>query len=308
MVHLDGTFTYTVPATMYDTGGTDTFTVTATNAGTYPHLHGISGFLNVITFGWLGDDGHDVSTAVTLTINAAPIPAIPAYTLGTVDHGTAPSPAACTSPTPTKTPSPTTSTVGPPTQRGTQRHHRDLHLHPDADRATRSIGRGRHPDQLADDFTVTVDDSHGGVITVPVTVSIDPANLAPAMTLVVSDPNSDGSVDVLVTVNDPDTDPVTYLVIHDPAYGTLTPTPGGYTYTPTDDARHAAAATPSVDTDSFQITASDRHHGIDTEVVTVTISPANIAPEGLTESVARPTRAPVSSPAPSPARTPTATR
>ena len=204
VVHPDGTFTYTVPATMYDTGGTDTFTVTATDAGTYPHLHGISGFLNVITFGWLGDDGHDVSTAVTLTINAAPIPAIPAYTLGTVDHGTGAIPGS-------------------------------LHVtDPDQDTLTYNVNGGpadgsvvlnattgtftytptpiaRHeasaedatPDQLADDFTVTVDDSHGGVITVPVTVSIDPANLAPAMTLVVSDPNSDGSVDVLVTVNDP---------------------------------------------------------------------------------------------------------
>ncbi len=35
------------------------------------------------------------------------------------------------------------------------------------------------PDQLADTFAVTVDDSRGGVLTVPVTVTIDPAQHPP---------------------------------------------------------------------------------------------------------------------------------
>lgn len=94
------------------------------------------------------------------------------------------------------------------------------------------------------------------------------------MTMVVSDPpDGAGTVHVIVTVTDPDNDPTTYLVVHDPAYGTLTPpTPDGYDYNPP----NAAAVSPGVETETVTVTASDLHHGTDTETATVTISPANI--------------------------------
>ena len=75
------------------------------------------------------------------------------------------------------------------------------------------------------------------------------------------------------TATDSDLDPIVYLVGHDPSYGSLAPTPGGFIYTPTSEARQAAAATPGVDTDTFQVSASDLHGGIDTETATVVILP-----------------------------------
>ena len=291
----DGTFTYTVPHSMYHTGGTDTFTVTATDAGSLAHIHGVSGLLNAITFGRFGSAGHTATTTVTLNIaavNAAPIPGSPAYTLDDVDHstGTVPGEIHATDPdndllTYTVAGGPADGTVTINHTAGTFTYTPTLIARHEA------AAESATPDQLADNFDVTVDDGHGGTLTIPVSVAIDPTNAAPALSLVVSDPNSNGTVDVLVTATDPDSDPVTYLVVHDPAVGTLTPTPGGYVYTPSADARHAAAATPGIDTDTFAVRASDLHHGIDTETATVTISPANVAPSGLTQTVNVPTPA-----------------
>ncbi|MCV7151621.1 Ig-like domain-containing protein [Mycolicibacterium pyrenivorans] len=280
VVNPDGTFTYTVPTTLYTTGGTDTFTITATDLNSSGHIHGLRGLLNNITFGLVGSPGHTAATTLTLDIAAAtaPIPATPAYTLGTTQPstGAVPGEVHVTDPdldldslTYTVTGGPVDGNVTLDAVTGaftytptpTARHEAS------AESAT--------PDQLADTFAVTVDDSRGGVLTVPVTVTIDPLNTPPSMTLVASDPDSLGTVHITITVTDPDTDPVTYLVIHDPAYGTLTPTPGGYDYTPTAEARLAAAATPGIVTETFQLQASDAHHGTDTETATVTISPAN---------------------------------
>lgn len=126
------------------------------------------------------------------------------------------------------------------------------------------------PDQLQDSFTVRATSADGVVTSVPVSVGVDPANAAPVMNLVVSNPESDGTVHVSLAANDPDNDPVVYMVVHDPAYGTLTRVPGGYTYTPNAEAVSAGA-------DSFQIMATDLHHGSDTQTATVTVGPVSTA-------------------------------
>ncbi len=104
VVNPDGTFTYTVPTTLYTTGGTDTFTITATDLNSSGHIHGLRGLLNNITFGLVGSPpGHTAATTLTLDIAAAtaPIPATPpAYTLAPPNRAPVPCPAKSTSPTP----------------------------------------------------------------------------------------------------------------------------------------------------------------------------------------------------------------
>ncbi|MGE5698088.1 MAG: DUF4185 domain-containing protein [Candidatus Sericytochromatia bacterium] len=78
---------------------------------------------------------------------------------------------------------------------------------------------------LQDNFAVTVNDAHGRTSTMPVAMAVDESDSASVMSLAVSDPDHGGEpVNVSVTVTEPETDPVTYLVVHDPSYGTSTPT------------------------------------------------------------------------------------
>ena len=139
-------------------------------------------------------------------------------------------------------------------------------------------------DQI-DTFTITAGDGHGGTITVPVTVAVSPANIAPAVTTSVGSPGgSGGSVTGAVNVTDGDNDTV---VISAPTTstkgGTVTvdPVTGAFTYTPSAAARHDAAATGATaadQTDTFTVTVDDGHGGITTLAVTVAIDPTNTAP------------------------------
>jgi YVTN family beta-propeller protein/VCBS repeat-containing protein len=282
----DGTFTYTPTGAIAAAGGTDTFSVTASDAGNGFHLHGVSGLINLITFGLIGDAGHSATTTVTVDVNAAPVPAAPPYTLGAVDHSTGAVPGEFHVTDADADTLHYTVTGGPADGAVSLATDGTFTYTPTATARHEASAEDAEPADLADSFIVTVDDNHGRTVDIPVTVSIDSSNVPPTITgVAVSDPESDGTVNVTVTVTDPDTDPVTYLVVHDPAYGTVAPTPGGFAYTPTEQARHDAAGTPGIDTDTFQISASDLHHGIDTATATVVISPANIAPSGLTQSV-----------------------
>jgi aldose sugar dehydrogenase len=79
-VDPDGTFTYTPGATY---SGYDTFEVTVSDASSGAHIHGLSGLLNLVTFGLLGDSGH--TSTRTITIGEAPPPID--YTVTTVVSG-----------------------------------------------------------------------------------------------------------------------------------------------------------------------------------------------------------------------------
>ncbi len=70
--------TYT-PPTGWDgaTGYVDTFTVTASDDGAGFHVHGIVGLLNMLTFGLLGEAGHDATSTVTVNVGAASQPPAP---------------------------------------------------------------------------------------------------------------------------------------------------------------------------------------------------------------------------------------
>jgi len=62
-VDPDGTFTYTPDAT-YD--GFDSFTITASDADEGFHIHGLSGLINLVTFGLVGDSGHSATQTITI--------------------------------------------------------------------------------------------------------------------------------------------------------------------------------------------------------------------------------------------------
>ncbi len=83
-----------------------------------------------------------------------------------------------------------------------------------------------------------------------------------------------------------------------------------YTYTPTETARHQAAAVsaaPADKQDHFAVTVTDVLGGVAVLPVLVAISPLNIAPVVGTTTAARPIRSPERSPGWSPRPTPTAT-
>ncbi|MFC7673140.1 Ig-like domain-containing protein [Mycolicibacterium sp. GCM10028919] len=141
-----------------------------------------------------------------------------------------------------------------------------------------------------DTFTVTVTDGRRGVVTTTVTVAISPKNAVPTITKSVGTPNSStGVVTGSVTGTDPDRDALTYSTSVGPGKGTVTLTAtGGFTYTPTAAARHAAqklGATVADKQDTFTVAVSDGHGGVVTTSVTVSISPANAKPTGGSATV-----------------------
>ena len=127
-----------------------------------------------------------------------------------------------------------------------------------------------------DAFTVTASDGRGGTLPIAVTVDISPTNTAPEITnATVNDPDTDGAVTGSVTAADADHDTLAYNTTTTPAKGSVTvdSATGEFTYTPTGQARQDAADTPGEDTDTFTITASDRHGGTLPIAVTVPIRP-----------------------------------
>ncbi len=138
-------------------------------------------------------------------------------------------------------------------------------------------------DDTIDTFTVTIADGYGGTADVAVTVAIAPANADPVAVADVGLPDpSTGVVTGSVTADDPDGDPLAFTGSTTTAKGTvLVGADGSFTYTPTDDARHAAAslsATAAETADTFTITVSDGHGAAVAVPVSVTISPANADP------------------------------
>jgi VCBS repeat-containing protein/YVTN family beta-propeller protein len=133
-----------------------------------------------------------------------------------------------------------------------------------------------------DAFTVTVSDGHGGTRAVTVSAPIAPKNAGPTATSTVNAPDASGTVTGTVTGSDADSDPVTYSVTSGPTKGSVTlNATGGFTYTPTAAARHAAAATGATTADkrdTFTVTVSDGHGGTKAVALTATISPRNTAP------------------------------
>ncbi len=113
-----------------------------------------------------------------------------------------------------------------------------------------------------------------------VTILVLTGNNKPAAVINVNAPDFNGVVTGSVTGTDADGDALTYSVTTAAAHGSLAfdPTDGSFTYTPDPVARHAAAATSGVDTDSFTITIDDNHGAQTPAVVGLEIKPQNTDP------------------------------
>lgn len=134
-----------------------------------------------------------------------------------------------------------------------------------------------------DTFVLTVSDGHGGSSTVPVTVTIAPANVAPIGSGSPGSPDSStGVVSGSVIGADVDGDALVYSGSTTTSKGSVVVNANGsFTYTPTSIARHAAAATgatAAATTDAFIVTISDGHGGTVGVSVTVAVGASNTGP------------------------------
>ena len=149
--------------------------------------------------------------------------------------------------------------------------------------ATQHAAAARN-DSTRDTFIIMVDDGHGGTSSVPVSVPIVPFNAAPTATTAIGAANTyTGIVAGSVSGTDPDGDPLTYSVAIPAARGSvIVNADGSFTYTPTSQARHAAAAPGGVTTDSFTISVDDGYGGSTSVPVSAPIDPSNAAPTATT--------------------------
>lgn len=129
-----------------------------------------------------------------------------------------------------------------------------------------------------DGFTVTASDGIGGIATIPVTVTVGPANVAPvagASTVGTPDATS-GVVIGTVSVTDADGDTLTYSAPASTAKGSiaLNASTGNFSYTPTPTARQNAAlpeATTADRADEFAVNISDGYGGTTSVQIAVSI-------------------------------------
>ena len=85
VLNSDGSFTYTPDANF---NGADAFTYRLTDQTSAPHIHGLAGLLNLLSFGLLGDSGHATTATATINVTAvndAPVAIGDSFTV-TEDH------------------------------------------------------------------------------------------------------------------------------------------------------------------------------------------------------------------------------
>ncbi len=141
---------------------------------------------------------------------------------------------------------------------------------------------GAPDDVKADNFVLTISDGTGGQTTVPITVTVAPANAVPTARARTSGGLFSAEVRGRIIDRDTDRDPITFTASPTAKGGALEiDERGRFTYTPTDAARHAAATADATDADrqdTFDVTVADGHGGTTTITVTVRVKPGNDAP------------------------------
>ncbi|WP_407665396.1 Ig-like domain-containing protein [Mycolicibacterium stellerae] len=284
-VNADGhTLTYTPKP---GATGTDTVTVTASDATT-PHIHGLPGLINALSFGRLGDAGHTATTTVTVTLNTPPELSLTAdepddtgevtVTAVATDADHNPLTLTITQPAGAK------GTVGTPTLVDASTGTYAIVYTP-SEQARHAAAGATAPQ--TDSFTVTITDGHGGTVTKTATVTIDPQNTDPNFVEVKDrSTDSDGTVTGTVVFADTDMDAVTYSGTGKTGKGSVVVDAGGaFTYTPDAGQRFIAAFASGAYTDTFTVTAADGHGGTSTTDVTVTITPAEITASNAQEAL-----------------------
>ena len=159
---------------------------------------------------------------------------------------------------------------------------------PDPDARHDAAADGAPAETLSDTFTVAVTDGHGGTTLIEVTTAISPDNENPVVADSLNAPDADGVILGALTVTDPDGDTTSLrLVIASvtgPDKGTIILNEDGtFVYTPSAEARHAAAAddaTAADQSDSFTVVVSDGYGGRTIRRVSLPVAPANEAPVG----------------------------
>lgn len=178
VVNADGTFVYTPGQGLLDNGGTDTFTVTVSDA-TGPHHHHFA-----IPF-WLGQTGHTTTTTVSVVVDAVHTNDAPTLTVNpptTVNPitGIATGTISATDPDNdplTYTVNGNTSTANTfTTDRGTFTLNGDgtYTFTPTAAARWNASFAGEDPATHAETLSITVDDGNGGTDTQAVTIGIAP--------------------------------------------------------------------------------------------------------------------------------------
>ncbi len=130
----------------------------------------------------------------------------------------------------------------------------------------------------ADSFTFISDDGAANSASATVTINVADNNVP------VADPqavgvNEDGSVAILLTGSDPDSDPITFQIVDAPLSGSLTGTAPNVTYTP--DAEFNGA-------DSFTFKVNDGTDDSSVVTVALTVAAVNDAPTANAQSVGTP--------------------
>jgi VCBS repeat-containing protein len=273
-VDASGGFVYTPDKTSAHNGVTDTFSITASDAGAGTHSHGL----------FAGSRGHTATGRITVTvtpINAAPTgsPSVGSPDAAGVVSGQVTGNDADNDPL--------TYTGTGATAKGAVvvADNGSFTYTPTAVARHNAASLTATNADKTDSFTVTIGDGHGGSTAVPVSVAIGPANTAPTGSASVGAPNAGtGVVTGSISGADAEADALSYAGSTTTAKGAVSVgNDGSFTYTPTAVARHDAAsltATNADKADSFIVTVSDGHGGTTAMPVTVAISPTNTAPTG----------------------------
>ena len=285
MVNDDGSYVYTPGAEAALTGITDSFQVTVSDAPSGFAIHGLAGLINLLTFGLIGRRGDSSTSTVSVTVIA----------VGPPNH--APTGTASIAATDPLTGAVSGAVVGRDDDGDALTYggsattaHGSVIVTATGEFTYSPTAAARHnaasltatTADRRDGFAVTVSDGRGAVTTVPVSVMITGANIAPvAGTPTVNGPNvSTGVVTGTVNATDPDGDALVFTAPAFTGKGTvgINSGTGAFTYTPTDAARRAAAAPGAGDADrqdAFAVTIADGHGGTATAAVTVQVSLAS---------------------------------
>jgi hypothetical protein len=168
-------FVYTANPALAHTGTTDTFGITADDAASGFHVHGLGGLVHLLTAGRVGQSGHLGVSTVTVAVAPFNNPPNATVRVGTPDPLTGVVTGAVIGIDPNGDTvtyrGPTTTGKGAVTVSATGEF-----VYTPTDEALAGAGApGADPIDRQDGFSVTVDDSYGGITAVPVVVPVGTA-------------------------------------------------------------------------------------------------------------------------------------
>ncbi|WP_431240533.1 Ig-like domain-containing protein [Mycolicibacterium aichiense] len=293
-VNPDGTFTVTPDAPTAHLGGSVSFTVTADNGSTY-RLSGVLGRIQSVIHYYaqrLGISGQDSATT-TVTVDVASIneaPTISGYSDATSSvDGTVTGQIKAADPNQDSLhfSASTTSAAGGAV---TINSDGSFSYAPTFQIRHAAAADNAPESATTDSFTVTVSDGYGGSTTQTITVPVSAVNGNPSGGTITGLAVDDviGVVSgAVIGVTDPDSDPLSYSSNPTTTGGGVVDVygDGSFTYNPTAEQRHLAAALGApftVTHDSFTISVSDGHGGSTAITIVVPVAPeADEPPTGV---------------------------